>query len=30
MMKAKEEPGYRLTEDRIAAYEASNIPRPAS
>ena len=28
-MKAKEEPGYRLTKDKIAAYEASNIPRPA-
>ena len=29
MMKDKEEPGYRLTEDKIAAYEARNIPRPA-
>lgn len=27
-MKVKEEPGYWLTEDKIAAYEAENIPRP--
>ncbi len=29
MMKAREEPGYWLNEDKIAAYEAQNIPRPA-
>ena len=29
MMKARDEPGYRLIVDKIAAYEAQNIPRLA-
>ena len=28
MMKARDEPGYRLIVDKIAAYKAQNTPRP--